>query len=470
MATRHRIICVLLCVGLLLSLLPAQAQEIEYPISEDTVRFLGRGEWKQDARSLNWPLAGIEFQFSGTAAWVYVSEMTGTVYWNVSVDGSDTCFRFGISAPGWYTLAEGLSNEAHTVLFSRSSEFSDGSALVQKLKVAGSAPVPTQPKARRMEFIGDSYTVGYANLQNMAPGAYKNAQNTDAWQSYAGIAARALHADANVIAWSGKGVEKNYFEPGYPFDMGGTMAKQFWSADPIPVGDRPTSKWEFSDYMPQVVVSFLGTNDYNSVLPAGSAPDEFYRAYYQFLCEVRAVYPSAVIIVCTKPSYCYLEQVQDIVAALGGAECGFEYLNFTAFGASAVDNHPNVSEHAAMGEQLVQKVNSISDVWEDKPEFQTVTAPDAAGYVPSRTLGSYSVVAGTDAPCLLTTVANSSALERIFTAVTFQMENGVITACEMSPALKVPAQNSVRVPAVFLKNANVICSVFLFEQRVSKKN
>ena len=63
---------------------------------------------------------------------------------------------------------------------------------------------PPEPRQRRLLFIGDSITAGYGVLCNDSARPFAP-ETESALHAYAAVAARALEADAHVIAYSGKG-------------------------------------------------------------------------------------------------------------------------------------------------------------------------------------------------------------------------------------------------------------------------
>jgi hypothetical protein len=105
--------------------------------------------------------------------------------------------------------------------------------------------------------------------------------------SYAAISARALNADYFLIAYSGRGVVRNYGDSSTA------------SLDPMPsLYDRTcyfdlALAWDFSRWVPQAVVINLGTNNF-STLPHPEK-NVFQDGYTRLIHRVRAVYPGVTI-------------------------------------------------------------------------------------------------------------------------------------------------------------------------------
>ena len=111
---------------------------------------------------------------------------------------------------GWNTIYTEVADdpEEKTIMLVRSSEACKGTLRMSKIRT-DAAPLATSPRARHIEFIGDSYTAGYGNSADLSEADYYCAQNTDNWNSYTGIVARHYGADNTVIAHQGKGVWAN---------------------------------------------------------------------------------------------------------------------------------------------------------------------------------------------------------------------------------------------------------------------
>lgn len=152
----------------------------------DDVRILGRSVKIKDKWEFNWPMSGIEFETDGKNAYLYIARCNRSSYINVSVDNSEVCERIEVSKEGWIKIADNLSDGEHIIKVTRSSEGYEGLLSFSYVKSDGNYIKPTLPKARKMEFIGDSYTVGYGNLDYGKDVNKKTSYNTDTWRSYAG--------------------------------------------------------------------------------------------------------------------------------------------------------------------------------------------------------------------------------------------------------------------------------------------
>jgi len=152
-----------------------------------------------------------------------------------------------------------------------------------------SAPPPPKPG---ILFVGDSLTCGYGVL-GRSPCAFSSTTE-DAFASYSGKTMRSLSArkgrlmEYHVVAWSGKGVVRNYNS-----SKGPTMPNLF----PLTLANDPTDKWDFTKFSPVVVVLFLGANDYST--PPAPSYQDFSDAYNKLIDEVESSFPRLTHIVVT---------------------------------------------------------------------------------------------------------------------------------------------------------------------------
>ena len=186
----------------------------------------------------------------------------------------------------------------HTYRLVKVSESNPGKFCIHGIDLGKKGSFAEKPKAssRRIEFIGDSFTVGYGVDAN-GPEDGTPFEKTNASKSYAFLLAEGYKADYQVNAVSGRGLVRNYanivpewtLETLYEYTMMGA-----------PEQDPNTERWDFSTFHPQVVVIFVGINDFQGEPPYADA-DKFKAAYAKLLDKLRALHPGVkFLLVSTK--------------------------------------------------------------------------------------------------------------------------------------------------------------------------
>jgi hypothetical protein len=118
---------------------------------------------------------------------------------------------------------------------------------------AGTLEPLSEPRpARRLEFVGDSITVGYFNLCHIAPtlGAVAEESNYDSWPNQICMQ---LGAECAQVAWSGRGLVRN--------NGGGKVGLMREIYERTLSSDSHSEPWDFSSFVPHAVIINLGTND-----------------------------------------------------------------------------------------------------------------------------------------------------------------------------------------------------------------
>src|SRR5690606_9525589 len=128
-------------------------------------------------------------------------------------------------------------------------------------------------RPRQMEVIGDSISCGYGNEGEHAELPY-SPDTENHYLSYGALIARELDAELSTIAWSGRGVVRNYE------DQSALLMPQLY-ARTLPDEDAP---WPFADPQDLVLVN-LGTNDF--ALEPGPDETQFIERYVALLSTVR---------------------------------------------------------------------------------------------------------------------------------------------------------------------------------------
>jgi lysophospholipase L1-like esterase len=251
-------------------------------------------------------------------------------------------------------LASGLSSGTHTIELVKRTEGNQGDAQFLGF-IATSILTPPTPAARRIEFIGDSITCGYGNEGTSQYQTF-TAKNENAYLAYGSVAARTLGADQITVAWSGKGVIRNY---------GGNTTDLIPEIYSRILPYNTTNIWNFSQWIPQVVVINMGTNDFSSGVPDKTT---FTNAYANFVKQVRGQYSGAHI-------YCALgpmlngsnltsarDYINTVVSQLKSAgDSKVHFIEFPAQDGSlgyGEDWHPSTATHARMANQLVTQIKT----------------------------------------------------------------------------------------------------------------
>jgi hypothetical protein len=167
------------------------------------------------------------------------------------------------------------------------------------------------------------------------------------YQTFGAMAARALNADASILANSGWGLIRG----------AGALPSVYANT----LGTSASPAWDFAQ-KPQAVVINLGSNDYRS----GDPGQAFVDAYVQFTSAIRAKYPKAWILLGTGDVQngadldslkVHVKAVIDARAAQGDdrmSELDFGTQN--ALLGTGCDWHPNVAEHKRMADLLVAEL------------------------------------------------------------------------------------------------------------------
>ncbi len=274
------------------------------PPNHPNILYFGRVDCTDSkAPSFAFPGVSIRASFSGADSIDIILNDHGSAgspnFYEVIIDDSENTARLDISVSGGdttYNIADGLStNAVHTVeIFKRvESNGGQGQAEFKGFRIPDGAEIlPLSPRPYRMEFIGDSITCGYGNEISVDdPNGYTyHTINSNAYMSWGAIAARDLSAEFMAVAYSGRGVFRNYA------GGAGTTLPQMY-LDILPDNEASTV-WKVSQYIPDVTVINLGTNDFSPGWN-GDISDlvtNYENAMLDFVETLREYYPATFII------------------------------------------------------------------------------------------------------------------------------------------------------------------------------
>jgi lysophospholipase L1-like esterase len=213
---------------------------------------------------------------------------------------------------------------------------------------------PSPPTGRRMEIVGDSTTTGYGDEGTNSNCPFSLAtENYDL--TYGAVAARAVGAELITIAWSGKGMYRNYAG-----DTVDTMPILYGRTLPA----QASSTWDYASWIPDVVVVNLGSNDFQQ----GDPGQAYVTTYTAFVHRLRGYYPNALIVCAVGPKLSgqqligargYVMGIASAMNSAGDTRVDFielpQALPADGYGCGG---HANVATHKRMGDTLAAELKS----------------------------------------------------------------------------------------------------------------
>lgn len=325
------------------------------PTGSPSVLLIGRFDMSDPAGpKAAWSASTIKARFTGTEVKANIKS-AGDNWFNIIIDGTvKTPVNINQNTAMPVTLASGLaSGTTHTIELVKRTECNQNEfQFLGFTFTGGSLQTPPAASARRIEFIGDSITCGYGNEGTDRYQSFTT-KNENVYLAYGCITARNLNADQFTIAWSGKGVLQNY---------GGDKNDLFPVVYPRMYPWVSTPTWDYTKWIPQVVVINLGTNDWSTTAPDKTA---FTTAYTNFVRTVRSRYASATI-------YCALgpmlngdglnncrDGIKSAISQLADAKIKFiEFPPQQEANGYGEDWHPSLKTHQLMADQLTQQIKA----------------------------------------------------------------------------------------------------------------
>jgi lysophospholipase L1-like esterase len=322
--------------------------------TEAAVRFVGRVE-RTGPRSGRYAWSGCGFvaAFQGTGVAVLLADKDNQH--TVLIDGTPRDVLQTRATERRYVLGQGLAPGRHVLEVQRRTEALFGPTELLDVEVEAGTLLPSPPAPeRRLEILGDSISCGYGN-EGHGPDCHFSAGTENHYLSYGALAGRALGAELSTVAWSGRGVVKNY-----DGESGEKMPVLFERVLP----EDPRSQFDFARE-PQALVINLGTNDFST------EPDpslrQFAAAYNALLGRARSRYPHAFLLGTVGPMLggADLERAEaGIVAAIRERQAsGDQRVAYHAMRTPnphpGCDWHPSTATHQKMAEEIANELRRI---------------------------------------------------------------------------------------------------------------
>jgi len=292
-----------------------------------------------------WPGIYFEGRFAGDDITVAVE--SDHDHFRVLIDGSEraTLTKPGVTRVSFTSLGRG----EHVVRLEKLTESQQRTSRFLGFSTRTGHPIAQRARnSRQIEFIGDSYTVGYGNLSpDQACTEQQVHDRTDTQQAFGAVLAKRLGADYRIIAFSGRGVVRNYngIVPGESLPV----------LYPRAIPGEPSAAAADPSWNPQTIVINLGTNDFSTQLHPGEAWSDdaalrqaYRQRYVAFVRQLRGGNPQAQFVLMSGELF-----HADVEAV--AKETGATPIRFGPLERTGCHGHPSLKDDQAMAD-LLQKV------------------------------------------------------------------------------------------------------------------
>jgi len=308
------------------------------------------------AAEFGWPGVYFEGRFTGPSVEVAVDPQAEHLA--ISIDGK---LRAELTTPGLRRLAfKDLGPGEHVVRVDKLTESQTGSARFLGFTVSkGGQALPPVGRPHRIEFIGDSHTVGYGVRSTKHECTEAEIHDlTDTSLTFGPILSRRLDADYRIVAFSGRGVVRNYggSSPGLPLPV---LYPRLIPGEAAPVVD-PAEPWR-----PDLIVIGLGTNDFSTPVAAGEAwanadalHADYRQAYARFIRDLARRQPQARFLLIAGDSFA--ADVEHVVQTVDAETPGLAApVRITGMALGACNWHPSAADQRMMADRLEAAAREI---------------------------------------------------------------------------------------------------------------
>jgi lysophospholipase L1-like esterase len=320
---------------------------LRIPAADARFRYEGRFDFSDsNAPVIVWQASRISLDFEGNTLGLLFDNARGQCFFNAAVDGSNTVVEVREGKPAQPATLAGFGPGRHHLALFKRSEADAGTVHFRGVVLATGekAWAPPPPACRlRMEFFGDSLTVGACN-EDGDTDQWDNRRTHNAALSYAALTANAFSADYRNIAVSGMGIAAGWVDK---------KAGEVWNKTyPNPASPRA----DLTQWVPQVIFVNFGENDDSYPRAHGQPfPANYTDGYIALVRDIRAAYPAAHIVLLrggafggakSKP---YRQAWESAVTQLEAADPAISHFVFAHW----TGNHPRVADDRALADELI---------------------------------------------------------------------------------------------------------------------
>ena len=338
------------------------------------VRLIGRVMPLEDTFWMALSGTGVEFSVTGTYVkitfqaddmWNGVPENRARVA--VYVDGVRVSDILLEQPETTVAAFEADYEEMHVVRIIKLSESAMSTCGITGIETDGEI-MPTAPKEKLIEFIGDSITCGYG-VDDEDRDHHFATGTEDVTRAYAYKTVQALNVDYSMVSFSGYGIVSGYTDTGEKIDnqlVPDYYEKLGFSFGIYKGAYQPQNViWDFTKRQPDLIVINLGTNDMSYVLDKSDRREEYITGYLAFLKTVRKKNPTAQFLcVLGIMGEALCPAVEEVVERYK-AEIGDTKITYMGFtdqlpeDGYAADWHPTEKTHTKVAGKLTEEITRI---------------------------------------------------------------------------------------------------------------
>ena len=312
---------------------------------------MGRTDVGDDgAVRFGYPGVSFYLNFEGTRLSVDAEASGKNTYLDVIVDGVARKVRLAGGKQS-LTLVEGAAAGRHSVEIVNRSETWHGTAALLRFDTDGTWGTPAALPARKMLILGDSITCGEAI--DRIPGAKKEPSWWNPRASYGMIMARELRAQVQLVCYGGRGLVRSWDNK--TDDLNLPDYYRLAIADK----DKPV-EWDQRGYRPDVIISAIGTNDFNPGIPDR---EQYVGTYVRFVRTLLKDHPQAQIML-TEGALLTGEKKRELVAYIAETvkrvgDKRVHAISSQAYPGDADDGHPTREQNVGIANDLLPQVRAL---------------------------------------------------------------------------------------------------------------
>lgn len=261
--------------------------------SNKAIRYLGRIDTENPYEyTFAYPGVTIQAEFRAKQISVIFQDHSPNMdhnYFDIYIDGEFSKTINITNKQKHYTLFASNALESHIIKIVKRTESRLGVVSFFGFSIEGQIENMRITSSKiKMEFIGNSITCGYGIEADSENDPFRG-KTQNITKAYAYRTAELLKADAHFVAFSGKGIYRNYGEKPRQSPTLLELHEQIYP-------QHIKNKWNYYTFIPHIVIINLGSNDFAP--PVKINTNEFKNAYIKLIERIRKEYGENCDIYC----------------------------------------------------------------------------------------------------------------------------------------------------------------------------